>query len=323
MGADGQLLVAVSNLGGGISRHLELTRTAVELRVHELPETLALSTKVRTLRRLLLAGRHEIVVTHGVAAGLAARLRGRTLRRLRHVEFWHGDPFFASAGRRTAFRGLAAAGRAPDVQVFTHEWLKTMYGARGSDLVVLPNTVPIHPAATVAGAPAPGRHVAAFLGRFSPEKGFTDLLLGWPDDARSLGWELVMHGDGPLSRATMPAGVRVAGPTTRPLDVLAGAHLVVIPSRTETGPYVALESASVGRPFVGTRVGDMPEMVTGAGCGWLADPSSPSSLRETLRHTLTVDPEELDAAGFRGRQWLAGHRPFSAWQHRVAELYHP
>ena len=140
------LLVAVSNHGGGIARHLALTRHVVDLEhspLLDLPETTALGTKVRRVRRELRSGDSSTVVTHGVAAGLSARLRGRGLRAVRHVEFWHGDPFFGSPRRRAAFRALAAAGRSPEVQVFTHEWLAGDYGDARSERIVLPNAVPV------------------------------------------------------------------------------------------------------------------------------------------------------------------------------------
>jgi glycosyltransferase involved in cell wall biosynthesis len=312
-------LVAVSNNGGGISRHLELTNRAVALSPVELPESIGLSTKVRRLRAILRADGASSVVTHGVAAGLSARLRGRRLRDVRHVEFWHGDPFFGSPLRRAAYRALAAAGRPPRVQVFTHEWLAAMYAESSSEIVVLPNAVPVRRPAPV-WRQREGR-VAVFLGRFSPEKGLGDLLHAWPPESATRGWRLVAYGEGQGPRGTLPVGVTVAGHTTSPLEVLAESDLVVIPSWTETGPYVALESLSVGRPFVGTRVGDMPAIVGQAGCGWLCDPRDPHSLRGALDRAQVASDEERVLAGARGVAWLDEHRPYDAWLRRVEEVY--
>ena len=97
-------LVLASDVGGGIARHLQITQPVVPLHVVDLPETVSLLQKVTRVRRLLHQQQAALVVTHGVAAGLAVRLRGRSLRRIEHVEFWHGDPFFGSWPRRTAFR---------------------------------------------------------------------------------------------------------------------------------------------------------------------------------------------------------------------------
>lgn len=323
-------LVIASNLSGGIARHLEITRGVLDLRVVDLPESMSLAAKARRVRQVLAEQDERLVVTHGVAAGLAVRLRGPRLRRVRHLEFWHGDPFFGSPKRRAAFHAAALPGRAPDEQVFTHDWLRVAYAARGSVTHVLPNAVPPQqPSQPQAQPSAPtgdevtadGARHAAYLGRLSPEKGFTDLLAAWPEDSAARGWVLDVFGDGPLGTEALPPGVVLHGPTDRPLARLAGAELVVVPSWTETGPYVALEAAVVGRPLVGTAVGDMPDLIGAAGCGWLVQPRDVPGLRHALREAQQESPEELRARGTRGTRWLAEHRPFAAWAVQVRTLY--
>ncbi|NHC46354.1 glycosyltransferase [Motilibacter aurantiacus] len=319
-GAERPALVLASNVGGGIARHLQITGLFVPLEVVELPESLALPEKVRRARRELAQRGAPVVVTHGVAAALAVRLRGRALRHVAHVEFWHGDPFFGSPRRRAAYEALSRVGRSPSTQVFTHEWLAEEYAEAGALRVVLPNAVP-DPGLPPVSPPGEGARRAVFLGRLSAEKGYTDLLAAWPADSADRGWSLEVLGEGPLATLAVPPGVTLRGNIAEPLAELAAADVVVIPSWTETGPYVALEAAAVGRPIIATRVGDMPAMVDGSGCGWLVAARDVPALEAALRQAQEAPRAELDDRGERGRAWLARERPIERWAERVRGLY--
>lgn len=308
-------LVLVSNLGGGIARHLDLTRSVRPLSVVELPENLSLPDKVRQVRGLLREPDHTAVITHGVAAGLAVRL-SHDARRLRHTEFWHGDPFFNSGRRRSLYRALARVGRVPAQQVFTHEWLRTVYRAAGSKTEVLPNAVPV-PAQTPPPAASP--HMT-YVGRLSAEKGYADLLAAWvASSAAEAGWVLEIHGDGPLETLPLPTGAHAFGHSPTPLVAMTAGRLVVVPSRTETGPYVALEAASLARPIIGTRVGDMPDLL--ASGGLLSRPSDVPDLTDAIGRAVRLSSEDLQHIGRQGHAWLVANRPFDQWQARVAGMY--
>jgi len=313
-------LVLASNLGGGISRHLGLVATSVPIDVHELSEDTSLLAKVRSARQLMRSSGPlpSRVVTHGVAAAVAARHRGRRLRTVEHVEHWHGDPFFLAPRRRLAYTTLARSGKAPALQVFTHEWLLPLYHDRRCRFEILPNTVPVQ---DVSAAPTTGTsRTAVFLGRLSPEKGVADLLAAWPPDSEARGWALDLWGSGPLGEVPAPPGVTFRGAPTDPMAVLARADLVVIPSWTETGPYTACEAMALGRPFVGTATGDMPAFLT-SGCGWSAPPRQPSGLRAALVEAQGASSDQLADKGAAGRSWLAQNRPFEAWTRAVREIY--
>lgn len=312
--------VLASNLGGGIRRHLELVAAVTEIDVHELPDPLLLPVKVRLARRLLRSTGAGVVVTHGVAAAVAARHRGRRLADVRHVEHWHGDPFFLDPRRRVPYRALARLGRPPALQVFTHEWLVPLYHDPRSRFEILPNTVPL---VERVGRPAtkPAR-TAVFLGRLSREKGLGDLLAAWPLDSATRGWQLVVYGSGPLGSVHHPPGVTFCGDTDDPIAALAQADLVVIPSWTETGPYTACEAMAVGSPFIGTMTGDMPEFLA-SGCGWAISPRRPDELKRALLTAQSAPEGDLATRGEIGRQWLSEHRPFSGWAETVERIYRP
>ncbi len=247
----------------------------------------------------------------GFAAGGCAESDTRVLAR---------GPVLRLAQEAGGVRALAAAGRSPEVQVFTHEWLVGDYGDPRSEQIVLPNAVPVQGRRDGGERTDGDGLLAVFLGRFSPEKGLSDLLAAWPDESAQRGWRLELYGDEELD-VDLPPGVAVRGHAPDPFDVLARADLVVVPSRSETGPYVALEAASVSAPFVGTRVGDMTAMVEQARCGWLADPADPASLRSALAHAQTAGRSERLAAGSRGSGVAAGASSLRRVVPPVEELY--
>jgi glycosyltransferase involved in cell wall biosynthesis len=53
-------------------------------------------------------------------------------------------------------------------------------------------------------------------------------------------------------------------------DVYAGHHLILIPSRQDTGPIVLFEAMLAGRPVVGTPMGAMPDFIEDGETGVLA-----------------------------------------------------
>jgi glycosyltransferase involved in cell wall biosynthesis len=318
--AEGTTLVLASNLGGGIARHLALVGSVVSIDVHELPDRDPLPIKMRAARHLLRKTGARLVVTHGVAAAISVRHRGRRLAGVRHIEHWHGDPFFLAPRRRDAYRLLARAGRAPELQVFTHGWLAPLYSDRRSPVQVLSNTVPVTQRAPREPGGADGQRRAVYLGRLSQEKGLVDLLTAWPEDSHARGWELDIYGSGPLADLPVPTGVTLHGEISDSLQVLLQADLVVVPSWIETGPYSAHEAMSAGAPFIGTRTGDMPELLA-SGCGWSVPRRSPEELRAALLVAQATPAAELAAMGERGRRWLADNRPFSAWATEVARIY--
>lgn len=309
--------VAVSNHGGGIAKHLELTGTVTDLALTELPESLTLRSKITVLRAALATSGTDLVVTHGVAAGLAARHRGRAKRQVRHVEFCHSDAFFLTPKRRHAWRVLARTGYPPDVQVFVARWLIEKYrDGRTKDVRVLANSVPV---GERDASPRVDRR-AVFMGRLSPEKGYEELLKAWPADSVTRGWGLDVFGDGPLVSLPAPAGVTLKGQSARPMQELGSCDLVIIPSRTEASPYVGIEAQAVATPLVATAAGDLPHLLK-SGCGWSAPVSDTGALQEAILAAQSSSPDELTLRGKLGQQWLARERPFEQWQRSIADLY--
>jgi glycosyltransferase involved in cell wall biosynthesis len=76
-------------------------------------------------------------------------------------------------------------------------------------------------------------------------------------------------------------------------------HVVVIPSRAESLPYVALEATAAGMPLIATRVGGIPE-IFGPEAGELIAPDDVDALAAALDAALR-SPEQIARVAARVR----------------------
>jgi glycosyltransferase involved in cell wall biosynthesis len=72
-------------------------------------------------------------------------------------------------------------------------------------------------------------------------------------------------------------------------EVVAGAHVVVIPQRDTSVacaqfPMKLTDAMAMAKPILTTTVGDIPEILDGT--GYMVEPSSPEELAEMLAHIL-------------------------------------
>ncbi|MGX1791001.1 glycosyltransferase [Bosea sp. NPDC055332] len=73
---------------------------------------------------------------------------------------------------------------------------------------------------------------------------------------------------------------------------LAKAHVMVIPSRAESLPYVILEAAAAAQPLIATDVGGIKEIYGPGHAGRLIAPNEPTLLADTIRKTLATPAVE-------------------------------
>jgi glycosyltransferase involved in cell wall biosynthesis len=104
-----------------------------------------------------------------------------------------------------------------------------------------------------------------------------DALPPLPPNARGVGW---------IARRDVEAYVRAA-------------QVVVMPSRWEGLPLVALEAMRAGRAVVATRVGGLPEVVEHGQTGLLVPPDDARALAEALA---SLDPARLETMGVAGQR---------------------
>jgi glycosyltransferase involved in cell wall biosynthesis len=158
---------------------------------------------------------------------------------------------------------------------------------------------------------APGDNVV-FASRLSLEKGL-DVLI---EAVARLGpgVHLDVAGEGPerqsaedLAARIAPGQVRFLGrlPKQEVLDLVAGAGVVVVPSRCyENQPLGVLEAFACGAPVVASDHGGIAELVDPGVDGLLFPPGDPSALASAVR-ALLVDPGAGLRLGRAGREKVA------------------
>lgn len=150
-----------------------------------------------------------------------------------------------------------------------------------------------------------------FIGRWHRNKGvdlLLDALLALDDDD----WERIavveVYGGGPLEDDVRDRigtlelrgrPVLLGGFVTKAEaeSLILGADWLLIPSRIESIPLVFSDAVKLGCPVVATPVGDLPELVTGAGgvgaCGVLAPAVSAAGIATAMREALGRNPGDF------------------------------
>lgn len=88
------------------------------------------------------------------------------------------------------------------------------------------------------------------------------------------------------------------------VDALRRCCFLVLPSRYEAWPIVAIEAAAAGRPVLGTDVVGVRDAAPPTAHGWLVPPGDPAALAAGMV-ALATDPALRRTLGARGRAWAA------------------
>ncbi len=147
------------------------------------------------------------------------------------------------------------------------------------------------------------------IGRLSPEKGMDVFLQAFSllqSECKAV--KAVIVGDGPelynllslRDQLGLEGDIYFAGYSQFPGDYLKAADIVVLPSRSEGIPNVALEAMALSRPIVATAVGGTPEIVEHNFSGILVPGESPAELAAAIRSLVEDKPlrETLASNGF-------------------------
>jgi glycosyltransferase involved in cell wall biosynthesis len=232
---------------------------------------------------------------HGRFSASIADELGATMK----VATWQASDGVGFAGLRSdwcvavAARSVAAEVAAADVVVamssFALNEMRDAWPFAQLELV-LPGVDP-KPTPRTSGGRA-----LVYIGPIERQKGFGDLLDALEGQPRI---ELICAG--PSSRHSAALLRRLeALPSARYLGVLdpgsrdellAGAHVVVVPSHHEGFGLVILEAMAVGTPVIATTSTGAPD----AGVdefGWLVPPGHPDALREAVREACAMSDRE-------------------------------
>lgn len=238
-------------------------------------------------------------------ASLALLAVGRSNRR---VIFCHlvGDPEGVQAGfglgvwlALTAYKRLLKGIIARcDLCVFVSEHLKRKYGHASVPTLVAHECRIAEEMFAPARDPSP--HCPArilFVGRLSPEKGVSTLLIALTKLRGRIPLEAWIVGHGPqLGKLRAAAeqlglgdGVKFLGRKrwgSELFSVMRQADVLVLPSRSEGLPLVLIEAMSQRLPVVATTVGGIPEIVQDRVSGLLVPPDSPDDLAMAIMEAI-------------------------------------
>jgi glycogen(starch) synthase len=284
----------------------------------------------RALRRL--PGRYDLVHAHlgEDAAVLLVALAAARRWSAPLVVTVHMSPrhTLAGAGPRARFlrtvggaAETAAVRRAAAVVTLTDRLAELVRGSAVGRVHVIPSGTRVFDA-------VPTRHAGVlFVGRLHRQKGVDTLIRALPllPPAASV----LLVGDGPerpaLQRLAGELGVAdrvtVTGflPHGMVPGLVAGADVVVLPSRYEELGTALVEAMAAGRPVVATRVGGIPELVRDGVDGLLVPPDDPEALAKAVIRVL-ANPVLAAELGASGRARVAGH-DWAVLAGRVLDVY--
>ncbi|MDX2260038.1 MAG: glycosyltransferase family 4 protein [Hyphomicrobiaceae bacterium] len=286
----------------------------------------------RRLARLLAV---DVLHGHGAKGGLYARLAGTWLARPgdaapARLYTPHGGSLHQFAARLSgpvylaAERALAAA---TDGIIFESRFASEAYeravSGHGAKTRIIHNGLSDE---DFAVRPAPGEAAAdvLFIGELRHLKGvdvLIDALARLPETTTA-----VIVGDGPdaaqfkeqTHRLGLGARIRFTG--AMPARQAFGlGRILVMPSRAESLPYIALEAAAAAIPMIATSVGGVPEIVAGSRTR-LVPPGDVEALACALAASLDQPAiAEADAADL--REVVAGRFSLASMADEVLDFY--
>lgn len=256
--------------------------------------------------------RPTIVHLHSTFAGAVVRPWIKLSRQLvKTVYCPHGWSFGMdiSKNKQSAYATLERTlCRTTDLVVLNSESerrLAQQFGVTSQKMIVIPNGVAEHQAP--AGYVRPtrsGRLRLGFVGRFDPQKGLDILLSSFGAAARP---DLELHvigaevaSDNMKVSLLQQQNVFQYGwlPRDKVYALVAGLDALVMPSRWEAMPLVAMEAMQLGVPVIGSDRGGIPEIIRHNRDGLIFSLDEPNALADILQR---VTREQLDKFGASAR----------------------
>lgn len=262
---------------------------------------------------LLARLRPDVVHTHGVRANFLGRLFSRLsgVPTVTTVHSFLAKDYLSAETAAVALQVDSATLASSRFTICVSHALRNdlIYrGALPGSVLVVPNGIATPPAPDPEWLrrAAPGRPLLAVAARLHPAKG-VDLAI----EALDLLPEatLAVLGEGAeLRKLQRLANTRGVEERTHFLGyvqefpaVVAGADLLLVPSRAEGFGLAALEAMAQGVPVVATRTGALPELIEGAGI--LVAPDDPRALAQGIESALASRDRLRRASQERARQF--------------------
>ena len=266
-------------------------------------------------RRLAAELRVDVLHGHGAKGGAYARLAAQTLKRAKTLGGQAAVCFYTPHGGSLHYDPASLKGRAfmaaerhlmrqTDGLIFESRYAAETFAAKVGEPTcpfrVVHNGVLEDELRDVVPVPNPADFL--FIGELRHLKGVDVLLEAMALLVAERPVHAVIVGagsDAPAFKA-QATRLRLDGAVTFPgampaRDAFRLGRVLVMPSRAESLPYVALEAAGAGLPLIATRVGGVPEIVTGT-TTLLVEPGDVAGLAAAMRNVLAEPLRAIDRA---------------------------
>lgn len=295
---------------------------------------------IRQIARLLRRGDYDVSVSHGYKANILLWLlsRGGGRARIAYSRGWTRENL-----KVRAFHAMDrfVLRRSPFVVSVSEGNRRALIdaGVPAEAITVVHNAVDLDEMARAAATDGvdprrefevpDGSRVLIASGRFSPEKGFADLVSAAAHLRSSRqDWVLILFGEGQeeealrerVRRADLEPFVRFAGFRADYLAHLARGDLLVLPSHSEGLPNVVLEAFALGVPVVSTAVGGVPELVEHDRTGLLVPASDPEQLARAVDRLMS-DGAGASRLAARARELVRERFGFEKQAEKLLALY--
>jgi glycosyltransferase involved in cell wall biosynthesis len=268
-------------------------------------------TATRATRRLATAMGVDVLHGHGAKGGAYARLAAAGMRRrgLSVASFYtpHGGSLHyhpKSIKGRCYMAAERLLARETDGILFESAYAARAYithvGEPGCPVRIVHNGLRPEEFAPVAPSERPGEFV--FVGELRKLKGVDLLIEATAMLLAERPCRVTIVGAGPegeqFRREVAHRGLdgAISFPGAMPArEAFRLGRTLVMPSRAESLPYVALEAAGAGLPLIAADVGGVPEIVDGTDTP-LVSPGNPRALADAMRSVLDNPSRALERA---------------------------
>ena len=255
----------------------------------------------RTLRRLLVTGRFDVVHVHSPLVAGVARLVVRTLPRARRpqVVSTEHNTWSSFALPTRLINALLFGGDAQRFAV-SEEVRHSIWRPLRAGVEVLVHGLVVDDAVEARGRRAATRQalgvreddiLVGTVANYRPQKGYPDLLAAAASVVERVPQARVLAvGQGPLEaeiiarHAELGLGERFSllGYRADVMDVLSACDVFALASLHEGFPIAVMEAMAMGVPVVATSVGGVPDAVVDGVNGLIVTPGRPAELADAL-----------------------------------------
>ena len=194
--------------------------------------------------------------------------------------------------------------------------------------IVIRNGIELEELLSIRPRRADGYFVFGTMGRLSPVKDQQTLLEAFAVVYGSYPQcRLEILGDGELRQTLEERAIKLGvsgavlfrGWSTDIAAFLSRLDAFVLSSVSEGLPLTILEAMAAGLPIIATAVGGVPEVVSGAGCGWLCPPSDPAALAAAMICGMNAEDRSVKSAN--GRQAVQTHYSADGMAEQYLKLF--